>query len=638
MATFVPFVTRLDTAFWSTVNKRKLHDWKLDESPRPISGQLSIYDTVGTECGLSLGHESFSVNENSKDFSISGNLILFNTSESFKAAATADSKQKLLEKETKKIWDVITSRSWLQNPRLLSSFTIISFADLKKFRYYSLTCVPAIVYPNEITQEINPISTYNTDESTLLNYHKTTGSSVFLFCTESSAILDVSQLESRKNSDDIVIVVADPSPVSNSAGWIVRNVLAAVSHLHPTWNHCNIISLRATGSIGIKYSWNAQESKNNISPKSVGWDKAPYSVNLRDELDPVKLMDKSVNLNISLIKWRLHPDIKLERYSQLKVLIFGAGTLGCNIARSLSGWGIKHFTFVDNSTVSYSNPVRQSLCEFEDARLERGKAETAAAALKRTYPSIQANAYKMTVPMPGHTIDEKDEEELEKDVEKLEQLVKEHDAVFLALDSREARWLPTVLATKYRKIAISVAIGFDTYVVIRHGIGLKKDSLPDESPSEAVPYSQLSCYFCSDVTAPGNSTADRTLDQQCTVSRPGTSMIASGNACELLASVLQYPDPLETPASTDDNTNMLGSVPHQIRGFLSKFQQILPIVKRFERCVGCGDAIAQQYEQNGWKFVRDVMNSSTKLEEVTGLDELQDSVDAIDIDFDEDDE
>lgn len=118
------------------------------------------------------------------------------------------------------------------------------------------------------------------------------------------------------------------------------------------------------------------------------------------------------------------------------------------------GWGVRHISFLDNSTVSYSNPVRQSLAEFEDARNGRGKAETAAAALQRIFPSVKATAHRITVPMPGHTVDEKDEEKLKEDVERLEQLVQEHDVLFLALDSREARWLPTLLANKHRKVGL----------------------------------------------------------------------------------------------------------------------------------------------------------------------------------------
>lgn len=69
-------------------------------------------------------------------------------------------------------------------------------------------------------------------------------------------------------------------------------------------------------------------------------------------------MEQSVDLNLKLIRWRLVPSIDLQRFSDLKVLMAGSGTLGCNLARALLGWGVRKFTFLDNSVVSYNNPVR----------------------------------------------------------------------------------------------------------------------------------------------------------------------------------------------------------------------------------------------------------------------------------------
>lgn len=42
--------------------------------------------------------------------------------------------------------------------------------------------------------------------------------------------------------------------------------------------------------------------------------------------------------------------------------------------------------------------------------------------------------------------------------------------MFLLLDSREARWLPTVLANKYDKACITLGLGFDSFVIVRHGV------------------------------------------------------------------------------------------------------------------------------------------------------------------------
>ena len=54
--------------------------------------------------------------------------------------------------------------------------------------------------------------------------------------------------------------------------------------------------------------------------------------------------------------------------------------------------------------------------------------------------------------MPGHPVPPGTEAASKKDVETLERLVDEHDVVFLLMDSRESRWLPTVLGAAKGKV------------------------------------------------------------------------------------------------------------------------------------------------------------------------------------------
>ena len=55
----------------------------------------------------------------------------------------------------------------------------------------------------------------------------------------------------------------------------------------------------------------------------------------------------------------------------------------------LQAWGVRTITFVDSSRVSFSNPVRQPLFEFEDC-LNGGKPKAACAAdrLKKIFPGV----------------------------------------------------------------------------------------------------------------------------------------------------------------------------------------------------------------------------------------------------------
>lgn len=72
-------------------------------------------------------------------------------------------------------------------------------------------------------------------------------------------------------------------------------------------------------------------------------------------MDPKHIAESSVHLNLKLMKWRLVPDMDLDLIAGTKCLLLGSGTLGCNVARCLLGWGVKNISFVDNGKVSIRN-------------------------------------------------------------------------------------------------------------------------------------------------------------------------------------------------------------------------------------------------------------------------------------------
>lgn len=59
--------------------------------------------------------------------------------------------------------------------------------------------------------------------------------------------------------------------------------------------------------------------------------------------------------------------------------------------------------------------------------------------------------------MPGHPIAPAVLEQTKADVKHLEQLIEEHDVVYLLMDSRESRWLPTVIGASKRKVGCALA-------------------------------------------------------------------------------------------------------------------------------------------------------------------------------------
>ena len=627
----------------------------------------------------------------------------FNTIEEFRQV----DKPAHIERAGRTIWDAINDGTIYSCPSLLSSFSAICFADLKKYKFTYHIAYPAIhsdpqwrltspdeklesgiskLKEKETEQLVDAVQTwrYSVDsrqhgfflakrlrkdvleaewrmgrgeieeeeEDGNMFKPRVPKVSRSSSLSEMGFLWHIGSLASYENGffdnaeyEDRFICFADPSTYPNNPGWMLRNLLVLVRqrwHLDKTQIMCYrdthvrrdhqaslIMNLQSAAPVFMDDT--AQQLSKDIPsmktssalrpgevdamgdlieqkevppepkveraksppkipqlPKVTGWERNEESkivsrtVDLASYLDPARLADQAVDLNLKLIKWRISPSIDLDTIKHTSCLLLGAGTLGSYVARNLLGWGVRKISFVDNARVSYSNPVRQPLYDFRDCK-EGGakKAERAAEALKAIYPGVEAKGHYMSVPMAGHPI--MDEERTKKEFDRLKALIESHDAVFLLMDTRESRWLPTVMAKAAGKIVINAALGFDTYVVMRHGqraprpphlqseesaectVIQHSDEIASplkEAASDPIPASngtprhsalatrpkeerkdegeELGCYFCSDVVAPADSLKSATLDQQCTVTRPGAAPFASSLAVELLVSITQH--------------------------------------------------------------------------------------------------
>lgn len=665
---YVPFSSALDGGFWHKLTQNKLEEYHLDESAKELYAFYSNGNASGIPSTLNLEFGSFS-----KDgfcpprcLPAYGHLHLLNTLDAFKQC----DKKQLLQEEGQQLWNDITSGAALKNPALLSRFLLLVFADLKKYHYYYWFAFQAFFYPERvIVDSVMPLSIRCSSEqiSTLQeaydSFIQSGNCASFFVVVDRQGSITLHLLEEfetlKASYDSVMLAFSDPSTLDNFPGWPLRNLLTLVA-VH--WSNLHMQTFEV-----LCYRERVKDGKRDSShsiviqlampemremkecPKVIGWEKnerrklGPRMVNLSLSMDPAKLAESAVDLNLKLMRWRLIPSLDLDRISKTRCLLLGAGTLGCNVARCLLAWGVRTITLVDNSKISYSNPVRQSLFRFEDClRGGKSKAETAAESLKAIFPGVNARGLSITIPMPGHVISETAVKLAEQDVNQLEELIESHDVVFLLLDTREGRWLPTLIATSKQKLVINAALGFDTYMIVRHGLKCDSADIAAATPeasgdssqqafSKPIHGSLLGCYFCNDVVAPGDSTRDRTLDQQCTVSRPGMSMVVGAVAVELLVTLLHHPDggfaPADISAKDDhftvESASPLGLVPHQIRGFLSRYHTILPASQAFDKCTACSAVVLKHYKEHGFAFLLKVFNEPNNfLEDLTGLTQL----------------
>ncbi|MBA0635942.1 hypothetical protein Godav_029798 [Gossypium davidsonii] len=634
---FAPLQSSVDEGFWHRLSSLKLNKFGIDDSPIPISGfyapcshpQVSNHLTLLAESLPSDSNDESTmppvIRGNRNRCSVPGILYNTNTMEGFHALY----KQGLLKAEAMKIWEDIHSGKAVEDCAVLSRVLLISFADLKKWNFHYWFAFPALALdPPATLVDLRPASQWFTLEEaesvsaacnewrnssvTAGNLSASTADVPFFLVSIGSdshaAVKHLKDLEAcQRDGQKLLFAFYDPCHLPNNPGWPLRNFLALIS---ARWNLKTVrflcyrenrgfadlnLSLVGEALITVQQGWREQQ----CVPNAVGWElnkgrKVPRCINLAKSMDPTRLAISAADLNLKLMRWRALPSLNLEILFSLKCLLLGAGTLGCQVARMLMAWGVRKITLLDNGRVAMSNPLRQSLYTLDDC-LNGGdfKATAAVRSLQRIFPAV---------------------------------------------------------------ITITAALGFDSFLVMRHGPGpfnsipnLKaetENSLAAGMDNLALTNTdgqhRLGCYFCNDVVAPTDSTSNRTLDQQCTVTRPGLAPIASALAVELLVGILHHPNGIFAEAEIANSSSggnfelPLGILPHQIRGSLPHFQQMTLLGHSSDSCTACCSTVVSEYRKRGMQFILQAINHPTYLEDVTGLTELMRSANSFQLDWDDD--
>jgi ubiquitin-like modifier-activating enzyme ATG7 len=557
----------LTLGFYTEYQKKILDEYKYENALKQIT---AFYET--TDNNVFIRFEDFSFNPSNnpqvtgKLFNINGLLVHYSTIEGFEQLKNIDTVLKEIEDNSTKY-----------------NFILFIYGDLKTFLFrYRFV----LLHNKNVEYKIKKVSIENPNEELkkLIDEHTEKNNNIvnehYYYLLNDNTIL-LNDLTTTQTSI--------PTLIKNSLYENQKETITEII-INKSQNKYITLSLENIKLIPIK---------DKISELKEAYQKLEIiTVDLKQMFNSESIAENAVDLNINLMKWRMCPGLNTQIIKEKKYLLIGSGTLGCHVSRCLLGWGARNITFMDNGKVSYSNPVRQSLYNFNDSTSENYKAILAPKKLKEIFPLTNSNGFNINIPLPGRTlIDEKSKEEYIKNLTLLEEQIKLHDIIFLLTDSRESRWYPTLIAKAYNKIVITAAIGFDSFLIMRHGNNENK----------------LGCYFCTDIVTPSDTSGSRTLDQQCTISRPGVSMICSGLAIELGMSCIN--------ASLNKGNSDL-DYPHQIRGNLIDYNMNCFRFNGNKNCVACSDNMIKAYLEKRDEFLVNVMNDPYYIEKTSGVQEL----------------
>ena len=135
-----------------------------------------------------------------------------------------------------------------------------------------------------------------------------------------------------------------------------------------------------------------------------------------------------------------------KKIKKAKVLIIGAGGLGCPVAEFLTRAGVGIIGIVDNDLVNLSNIHRQSLYDIKD--LKKSKVKCAKNKLNRINPKTFIKIYNLRF-----------------DEDNADKLIKQYDIIIDGSDNFKTKFLVNDRSLKFKKILVAGAISkFDGHI------------------------------------------------------------------------------------------------------------------------------------------------------------------------------
>lgn len=542
------YTLHIDPTFWSTLYGKKLDEWKLDDTEKHccafVHGNAVYLDRSSMPSMSGTSSMPCEHDDTHDTNDPNGTTVDASGSKSTIARLTGIVRVFNTRNVLQKYYDE-NKQSLLQT--LLQTqhqFILLVHADLKRYVFDYYFALPTR-YPS------SPFWVIPESEATATN----------------EEVVSMMHVITKENQNYFL-----PEVIRNELFKKYKQGARSFEFLHPSRGKIRL-NIRCPEYAKIRYG---------------GWKSSTMtSVDMSQTMDPNLIVEQNAELNLKLMMWKHDPELPLGTLRKVNCLLIGAGTVGCTIARNLIAWGVRNITFVDCANVACSNPVRQNLYTINDVGNE--KATSAAKTLATILPSVKAKGYTIDIPMPGHPhVGGSERSRLEfllkerEDYTKLESLIKGSDIIFLSPDSREGRWTTIILAQMYGKRVINVALGYESMVIQN----IKEDN---------------ACYFCSDPVAPKDTTSTRTIDEKCTITRPGISYIASALAVEM------YVDSMRRPLKHD-----------QVRFNFSDMKFNCYNTSKNPLCPCCSPETISQLSHKGYEFIEEVKVEPTILEYLSG--------------------